>query len=214
MAEHTPQRAKSRMETWRKRYALVSDIFTPQRVGLGLLALVLLVAGLLGGWDAAVDADEDQVIRTEPSVAAKAAPFELVVKKAFQGDELKPVASATEGVRYVMVTVDVTNTSDAPVFAATLVNDLVLNVEGLRPDVRPRVLRLLDGQGARAFSPDVAVPAVIVWEQDSAHPAPTELTLTVPGRTFRQSVMDSSWDWRDPAPAVRVTLPVGPVPEA
>ena len=48
--------------------------------------------------------------------------------------------------------------------------------------------------------------------QDAAQPAPTSVTLTMSGHTFRVSTMDSSKEWRDPEPAWTVTLPVEEVP--
>lgn len=212
MADPTPRRARSRLEPWRTRYGLVSDILTPQRIGLGLLALVLLATGLLGGWGDALSADED-LPRVEPSATAEAAPFRLVVKKAFHGSELPPAVRPSDGVRYVFVTLEATNTATAPVHASILSGDLAVDVDGLTA-ANPRVLRVNDGQPARAFSPDVTVPVVVVWEQDASAPAPTALTLTVPGYTFRRSSMDASEDWRDPTPAFRVSLPVNPVPGA
>ena len=213
VADHTPQRAApKRLESWRKRYGLVSDILTPQRIGLVLLVAVLLVAGLLGGWQDALTGDEETLPTSTPSATATAAPFTLVVKKAFSGDELKPAAYPSEGVRYLFVTVDVTNASDAPTFSSILSQAATVDVPGVAEGVDPRVVRVLDGQGARSFSPDVVVPVVLIWEQDAAQPAPTSVTLTMSRHTFRVGTMDSSKEWRDPEPAWTVTLPVEEVP--
>ncbi len=215
VADHTPRRAASpRWAAWRKRYALVSDILTPQRIGLLLLLVVLLGTGLLGGWQDALTGDADDLPAVEPSASATAAPFTWVVKKAFSGDELKPAAYPRDGVRYLFVTVDATNTSDLPTFASLLTGAAHVEVPGIATQARPTVVRVLDGQAARAFSPDVAVPVVLVWEQDAAQPAPERVTVTVDGHTFRRSTMDASTEWRDPVPAFTVTLPVEEVPAA
>lgn len=206
-----PRHAVPRLEAWRTRWAWVSDILTPQRIGLGLLALVLLVAGAFGGWEDALTAEETTP-RAEPGATVAAAPFDVVVRKAFQGDALPPVANARDGVRYLFVTLDVTNTSDAPVFSSILSSDLGVDLTGVDTTFPPQVFRINDTQGARSFSPDVTVPVVVVWELDASLDPPTEVTLTVPRHTWRRASLDSSMGWRDPEPAVEVTLPVAEVP--
>ena len=97
----TPAEAEERsgFKRAQKTYALVSDILTPQRIGLFLAFALLLGIGLFGGWDAAVT-EVDDVPRGEPSATAAVPPFDVVFRRARYGDSLEPAFRPQEGVRY------------------------------------------------------------------------------------------------------------------
>lgn len=219
MAEHTPQRAKSRVETWRKRYALVSDILTPQRLGLLLAVALLAMVGVVGGWQAVegVDAPEVPVVKVGETI--KATPFEVTVRRARHFEELKPTLYPVKGYRYLVVSLDVTARKDRYVDAETLRSALSLDAPGLKtlplasgptPE-RPRLLRGLDALGARTYQPGLATSTIAVWEQELGAPIPDEVTVTLSAHTWRQWIMDGAWRWSDATPVARVTLPVDAV---
>lgn len=210
----------ARLQKAGKVYGLVSDILTPQRLGLLAAVAVLLGFGWLGGWNEAV-AETDEIAVAKVGQAHAATPFEITVKKAFHADKVSPILPTVAGRRYLMVTADVVNTSGRPVLAGTLTSDVTLDAEGLatleRRDgpavARPQVFRINDTLSARAFSPGVTVPVVLVWEQDATAKIPSQVTITVPKHAWRASSMDGSEDWRDPEPEFRVILDVAELPE-
>ncbi len=217
----SPAQRMTRLKKASKVYGLVSDILTPQRLGLLAAVAVLLGFGWLGGWNEAVaETDDIPVVKAGDAHAAK--PFEITVKKAFHADKLSPILPAIDGRRYLLVTADVVNTSDRPMLAGTLTSDLTLDATGLTTlefrdgpvSAKPQVYRINDTLGARAFSPGVTVPVVLVWQQDTTATIPGQVTVTVPAHTWRASSMDGAQDWRDPEPAFRVTLDVAELPEA
>lgn len=216
MADHTPQRAESRLETWRKRYALVSDILTPQRLGLLLAVALLGIVALAGGWQAVegVEAPETPKVAVGDKIAAT--PIEVSVRRARHFDELKPSLPRTDGYRYLVVSLDLTLRNDEFVSAYDLQRAIALDAPGLKstplrsgPRIDdPRLLRGLDGLDAKAFQPGLPTPTIAVWQQALTEPIPAEVTVTFAQQTWRQSVLDGAWRWSDPSPVARVTLPV------
>ena len=204
-----------------KVYGLVSDILSPQRVGLLIAVAVLLGFGWLGGWNEAV-AETDELPVVKAGEAHPATPFEITVKKAFHAARVDPILPTVDGRRYLLVTADVVNTSDRPVLVSTLTDDLTLDAHGLATSPsqsgpvahHPLAYRINDALGARAFSPGVTVPVVFAWEQDATVDVPAHVTVTVPAHAWRASTMDGDLGWRDPTPAFRVTLDVVALPEA
>lgn len=221
-SEPTPQgpdeeQKPSALKRAQKTYGLVSDIITPQRIGLFLAFALLAGIGLFGGWDAAVT-EVDTVPRGEPSVAAAAAPFEVTLRRVRYGNSLDPVFRARDGVRYWFVSMDVVNTSDLPVERSILTDDVTVDIPGLAasaPGRRPesRTVRLNDSLDQRTFQPDVLTPIALVWEQDAAAEIPAEVTVTLATHTWRASSMDGGLDWRDPEPGLIVTMPADPLGE-
>ena len=212
----TPAEAEERsgFKRAQKTYALVSDILTPQRIGLFLAFALLLGIGLFGGWDAAVT-EVDDVPRGEPSATAAVPPFDVVFRRARYGDSLEPAFRPQEGVRYWFVSLDVTNTTNLPVDRFTLTDDIAIDLPGLKsfPGVppRPTPYRLLDSLTQGDFQPGLTTQIALVWEQDAAAAIPDEVTLTVPKYTWRASSMDGSTGWRDAEPGLIITLPADPL---
>ena len=202
----------TRFERAKKVYELVSDVVTPQRIGLVLAALVLLVAGIAGGFDAVSAADDDTPTASVGEVV-DAAPFEITVRRARHGTELKPIAYRQDGRRHVFVTLDVRSTATLPVPAGILLNAVRIDVPGLATTASgslatPNGYRTGDGLSVRSLQPGVTVPVVLVWQQDAAAPVPETLTVTVNRQTWRTSTLEDSESWFDPEPARVVTLPV------
>ena len=121
----------TRFERARTVYELVSDVVTPQRIGLVLAALVLLVAGIAGGFDAVSAADDDTPTAAVGEVV-DAAPFEITIKRARYGTELKPIAYRQDGRRHLFVTLDVRSKDRLPVPAGILLNAVRIDARNSR----------------------------------------------------------------------------------
>lgn len=209
------------MQRVRARYALVADIFTPQRLLLLLALAAIGIASLFGGWDA-VSAEESSVTVAEPRAPMSATPFEVSARRARFADSLTTVLPREVGYRYLMVVADVTNMHDTHISGYVLTAAAELDAPGLRTDLlssgetprRPVVMRLDDGLTQRSFQPGLTSAVFLVWQQDARLPVPATVTLTLAQYTQRRSSMDGSLGWFDPDPVVRVTLPVEPVEEA
>lgn len=210
----------SRLQRAAKMYSQVSDILTPGRIALLLGALLLLVIGVFGGWGAASDSVEE-ITEVEAGKAFGAAPFELTVKRAFVFDEIEGVFPAEEGKRYLSVSAEIENLSDLPVLSVVLAEGVSLDVDGLAtieldegPHViDPRVVRLADSLSARSFQPGLSVDVVLVWQQRTSEPIPKEIQATFSQHTWRRSVMDDTFGWRDPVPTTRVGLALNELEE-
>lgn len=211
-----------------KVFGLTKDLVTPTNVAVGALVLILAGVGLTGGWGA-VAAEADAEADTVPTKAAgevfTAKPFQLAITKARAFDELPGVLPKSKGARYLVVAADVTDTDaryvedDAGITRHLIDDDAVsIDAKGLVDQLgkpltegkapRPTVLRVNDTQRQAAFQPGVLTPVIVVFEQASSEPVPTELTVTVNSFTWRKSTLDNHYFWADPKPAAKVTLPV------
>lgn len=208
----------SRFKRVAKWYGYVSDILTPSRIGLILGAALLLAVGLFGGWGAVDEAiDEVPVVETDEQFGA--APFEITVVSARVFDELEGYFPAEEGSQYIAVSLKVENVSDRPVSSYILSSGTSLGVSGLAtveldsgPQPRvPQVVRLADGLSERTFQPGLPVEILLVWQQDVTVPQAPEVGVSFSGHIWRKSVMDGTFDWRNPAPAAQIALPLKPV---
>lgn len=215
MAEHTPQRAVSRWEPWRKRYALVSDILTPQRIGLVLAVALLGIVGVVGGWDAVEGVETPEVPVVEVGTLIEAAPFEVTVRRARHFERLPNTLPSADGFRYLALSLDVTVRNDQWVSFTDLKNAVRLEADSLRPlgdepgrRPDPTLLRGLDALPVRSLQPGLTTSTIVVWQQSTDVPVPNTVTVELDQQTWRQSTLDGGWRWSDGAPVARVTLPV------
>lgn len=215
-----PPKQPSRLKRAAKAYSYVSDIFTPQRIGLFLAAGVLAVVGMFGGWGAAGDAAQD-IPTAEVGEPGETTPFTVTPTRARVFDELGGVYYAEEGYRYIVVIMDVENTSAEFTSTTPLRQGTTLDVDGLRTleldsgpkIVEPTVLRGADSLTQYTFQPGLPTNVVLAWQQHVESPIPDEITITFSDFSWRRSVMDDSMGWRDPTPAVTYVLPLEPLDE-
>lgn len=225
MTRETPgeEATPTRLQRWKGRYALVSDILTPKRLGLLIVVLLLAAVGLVGGWDrVTAETDRTPVVAAGAKVSAK--PFEVEILRVRQGAAVDGLVQKADGVRFVYVIARVKVTGSKAVPYNTLIELLSVDVPGLatRPtkfDERgftekpPKVARVSDTLVPSNLQPGMTYDLAFAWEQDAAVAAPTTTTVTISGHTWRASTLDGSWGWRDPAPVARLTTDVLPVKE-
>ena len=175
------------------------------------------MVGIVGGWDRVAASDDALPVAT-PSATMAVAPFDAVLRRVRVGDELPPVARPQEGVRYLFVSLDLTNTSPRPATGDVLADLVTIDAPGLRQlagiTVSPMVYRLGDAQQARALQPGVATPVVLIWEQDASQPVPETVTVTVHSHTWRPSAATGQEQWLDQTPVAEAVMKVDPLGEA
>ncbi|SNU01842.1 hypothetical protein SAMN06298212_11830 [Ruaniaceae bacterium KH17] len=215
-----PPKKPSRLKRAAKAYSYVSDIFTPQRIGLLLGALLLLAVGVFGGWGAVGDAVEDVEI-LEVGQSAETSPFTLTPSRARVFDELAGVFYAEDGYRYIAVLMTVENTTDTFVSTETLREGTTIDAAGVRTielEAGPRVIdaevrRGIDGLSQPTFQPGLPTEVVLAWQQAVTEPIPDEITIGFSDFTWRTSTLDGSMGWRDAVPAAQFVLPLEPLDE-
>lgn len=212
--------ANARLERAKKGYSLVSDIFTPTRLLVLLAVLILLPVSLWGGLDAVAETPED-LPTVDAWEALETNPLTITPTKFLYGDSINGVLSEQIGARYLFLAVDVTNTSDAPVSSTLLTSSLTLGAQQLKTTflhsgklAPPVAYRINDGLQLGALQPDVTVPVLLVWQQNSAVPAPAEVEVTASSWTWRADSLTGSLGWRDQTPEVLTTLPLTPAGDA
>lgn len=192
-------------------------------VGLPVLTALLLVGviGLFGGWESASAQREDTLPAIPPGQEITVEPFELTAIRAGHTMELEPVLRAEDGVRRLILTMEVTITTDSPLGSGTLKRAVTLEAPGLRPSpngqgpglpgnhvVSENVLRVVDSLSSNALQPGLTQRLAFVWLQDSQEPVPDSLTFTLHQHTYRTSYLEPTYSWFDPEPVATVTLPV------
>ncbi|MGI6878172.1 hypothetical protein [Microbacterium sp. gxy059] len=159
----------------------------------------------------------------DPDEIVEAAPFAISVTRARVFDELADVFPAEDGMRYIAVMATAENTSDDPVAARVLAQAVALDLPRLQTIaldagekiVDPEVLRSADSLPQRTFQPGLPIEVVLAWKQHVAEPVAAEASVVFSEQTWRRSLLDDSWGWRDGEPSSRLTLPLEPldVPE-
>lgn len=184
-------------------------------VGLTLVAGVI-IAGLIslfGGWDTIL-AERD---KTLPVVAAgekvRADPFDVKFLKAFQAVEAKPAFRPTPGKRWLLITMEVTNTTGQYVYSTLLIKSLSLQADGLTSEfgldtIDPSLYRLPDGLSPVSFQPDLTQKVVAAWQQSESKPLPKELTVTLSENSYRESSLTGEKGWFDPEEKISAALTV------
>ena len=206
---------RSRLLRAAKWYGYVSDVLTPQRIGLLLGAALLVIVGFAGGFGAVLE-DGELVPVTEAGEVTSAAPFSLAVRRAVSFMELSPAFPAEPDYRYVSVSVDVTNSSDTFVSANVLASGVSVSLQGQRTmmlsagptPLQPQIVRTADTLNQPTFQPGLTTNVVLIWQQSTAESIPTEVTITLDQHTWRRSSLDRTYGWRDPVPVTQITLPV------
>ncbi len=206
-SEEPERAADSRLEAWRSRYELVSDIATPSRIGLVLAAVVLVLTGAFGGLDA-VQTSTEEVPSAAAGTPLKVPPLAVTVASLRHADALPPVARAIEGRTYYMAVLEVTNTGDRVVRGQTFADALTLEVPGVEVTGPAQVYRVEDSLLARGFQPGVPNQVVALWTAPSSAPVATDATLTLSSLTWHKYLASASAEWRVDEPVFRLTLPV------
>lgn len=215
-AADPPQSPASKLERAKDAYELVSDVLTPQTLLILLAAAIIGVTGLFGGWNNVATA-ERALPTLAPSATTTASPFALAAEKGVWFAEQKGAGLYPRpGVRYVMVSLRVTNLTKEPLWTATLNHALVPQLEGREQSgsqpAPPQILQVDDAQALQVLQPGLPYHLVVVWTQQDTAPAPTQLTIDVASHTFRVSSIDAAQDWRDPEAQASVTVPIRPAP--
>jgi hypothetical protein len=196
--------------------ALFWDLAKPQYVALLIGLVVLAIVSLSGGWNS-IEAGPAAVRPTPPGSPLTATPFTITVKKALWTEaSVKGLIYAEEGVRSLMVSVEITNFTPEPVSTLTLGNAFRIDSEGLvrfgKPapaaKVGPTMKRAADFRLATYAQPNLPTRLVLIWEQSTTLDPPTQVVVTVRKHTWRASALAGGMDWFDAADTATVTLPV------
>lgn len=189
-------------------------------LGLGVFLAALLVSGLFGGWQEA--ADETPALTVGEPITAT--PVTVTVLGATTATDMgNHLLSETEG-RYLVVAADLVTEQTQSIPHSDVADAIrVRGVEGLfrrydrdRPahEIPPKVIVAADRSELGDLPPGLTYRTLLVWEQRPGSPAPTEVTVEVYGKTYRESSIDATMRWFDPALAARATIPVQPRLEA
>lgn len=191
------------------------DLASPANLFLLAALAVLFLIGLFGGWDKLAE-KKTAVPTASLGQELVANPFKLKFSKGFWFTHVPDLYSLRSDERGLLVTVDVTNVSKAPVEGEELERAFRLTEGGLlslgspvaSEKAAPEIKRGADLRTAYAVQPGLPTRLALFWTQKASLPVPKELTLVVYKQTFRQSRLDGSMRYFDPTETVTVKVPL------
>lgn len=193
------------------------DLLTPANIFLLALVVILLLTGLLGGWNNLSESKRVLPV-AETGKDIEVNPFRIQVRKAMWFTNFPQMFALRPGQRGLVVTMDVTNISDSYISVHKL--EEALRLEGLQlvDHIRqqpvasekavPYAVRGSDGFPEQTLQPGLPVRLGLVWVQDIKTPAPRELDMALYKQTYRQSSLDGSMDYFDRQPVYKLTMPL------
>lgn len=200
--------------TW-KFGQFLSDVLTPTNIIFGVIALVLLLVGALGGWGHVREADRELTAVAPGEQTSLATPWRITITRSWRTDELDGLLTKKKGTRYLIVVGRVANEHNEPVPGVLLRKAMQIDVPGCRTDglplgqdaCHPHQLLRDDTLSMADLQPGMELPFFAVFEQDSASPAPNQISVQLSSQTWRASSLDGGMDWRDLTPVATVTVP-------
>ncbi|WP_053205458.1 hypothetical protein [Jiangella muralis] len=176
----------------------------------GAIVLAVLVAG-------GFDPMEKPAAEVEPLAVGESVdlgPFVVTADRLRVVDELPGVSEGDDGTRVLALVATVTATGTTTQYGAMLSESVALDgvpgvpADGDGPVPADAVYVMADGTRLDAVQPGLEYEVALVWEQDVRADAPSEARLVLVGRTLRESSIDRSMEWLDPAPVVAGDLEV------
>ena len=178
----------------------------------------MVVAGVaiipFGGWSTV--ASKDEAPRIALGQQNDGLPWNVTVTGARLLDDQPPLHASVAGNRWVVVLATVEVTSDesrydiADALRISGVEGLVEPISiGLSPGIAPAtVLVVSDLTDLGYLHPGLPENVAFAWEQSSTVPVPTQLQVTIFGKTVRRDTITGFKSWLDPTARGVVTVPV------
>lgn len=199
---------------------LFHDLLKPRNIAMLVGLAAIGIVALTGGLGEVATADQD-LPTTTPSATATAPPLEVVVRKAYWTTKsVTGLFPAQDGIRHLMVSIELTNTGDQPIPVYTVAESFRIDAGGLVENgtvvdsaaADPVVTRSNDLADAGAAQPGLITPLVLVWQQKTTQAVPTSFLVTIRGHVWRASALDGSMQWLDASDEYRVSIPVVELP--
>lgn len=174
-------------------------------VGVATVLAMLAAGGLNPTTVVATDVDP-----LELGVAVDTGPFDITIDRVRAVDELPGISEGDEATRVIAMVATVSITQSTTQGGYLLNDSLTLSgVPGLVSyddsaddgAIAPTdSFVMADGTRLDALQPGLEYEVAIVWEQETTQPTPTEVEVELVGYTLRESSIDHSQEWLDPAP--------------
>jgi len=179
-----------------------------QRVTLVVVAVAALAIIPFGGWSS--NASSHQPVQLGLNEPNDGLPWKITVTGGRLLDDQPPLVASVSGDRWIVILATVEITADESR------NDLsdalrVSGAEGLVTDFddAPVMVALVsDFSYGPYLQPGLAEQLAFGWQQDLGAPVPTQVQVTIFGKTLRRSSLTNSMEWLDNAPRAVVTVPI------
>lgn len=178
------------------------------------VVVALALTAALGGWARTVP---ESVTRVEPGAEVTATPFRFQLDRAEATYE-QAGTLAEPGQAYLVISGVLTLDSDEAVGSTTLGEALSIDLPtgydafGSPSDEAEAAIRVAaDGSMLLGIGPGLSYDVLVTYVVDEAD-VPDQVTLTLNEHIRRESSLDFTLGWFDPAPVARVTFDVAPLP--
>jgi hypothetical protein len=190
-----------------ERSAGIRDWLTLQRVVLGLVAVATLISIPFGGLRDAKDDDPDHgVPRIEVNQLSEGGPFNVTVTGGRLLKDQDGLHTSKDNNRWlcILATLEVTDTKSSMDFYELFVVKGAQGIVSKVPDVRV----VSDLAIAPALHPGVPEKMVFLWEQEADAPVPTQVEVTIIGKTYRPDSFTNNLGWFDATERAVLTVPI------
>jgi hypothetical protein len=178
-----------------------------QRVALVVVVLAGLAIIPFGGWSARPPAGVPKIALSQPS---NGLPWNITVTGGRLVDDQPPLVAKEAGDRWIIIlaTVEITaNESRSDVASALRVSGADGLVKG--DEDGPVMVALLSDFNAFPYlQPGLAEQLAFGWQQSPSAPVPTQVQVTIIGKTLRRSSLTGTMEWLDDAPRAVVEVPI------
>lgn len=170
-------------------------------VGVAALAIVPF-----GGWSAA-DGTTERLPRLAVDEVSEGLPWNITITGGRLLDDQPPLRATEPGNRWVIILATVEVTADASR------NDIadalrISGADGLVDTVPGAVAVVSDLTERPYLHPNLAEAMLFGWEQSASAPVPTEVEVTIFGKTLRRDSLTGLQQWMDRSPRAVVSVPI------
>jgi hypothetical protein len=188
--------------------SLKSIHWSPQRVAIALAVLAAVAVIPFGGWSAAADGPTGPLPRLAVDEVSEGGPWRITVTGGRLLDDQPPLRATDPNNRWVIILATVEVTADAS--RGDIADALrISGVEGLVSADAPDTVALVsDFTVYPSLHPGLPESVLFAWEQSATAPVPTEVDVTIFGKTLRRDSLTGSQQWLDRAPRAVVRVPI------
>jgi hypothetical protein len=179
-----------------------------QRVAIALAILSAIAVAPFGGWSAAAHGPAGPPPRLEVDQVSEGGPWKITITGGRLLDDQPPLRATDPNNRWVIIlaTVEVTADTSRKDIADAL---RISGAEGLVDDDEPGTVALVsDFTQYPTLHPGLPESVLFAWEQSATAPVPTEVEVTIFGKTLRPDSLSGLRQWLDLAPRAVVRVPI------
>lgn len=176
-------------------------------MAFALVIVAALAVIPFGGWSPAVDGPAGPLPRLALDEVSEGGPWNVTITGGRLLDDQPPLRASDPGNRWVIILATVQVTADTS-RSDTIDILRISGAEGLTSDAPDTIALVSDFTLYPSLHPGLPESVLFAWEQAATAPVPTEVEVTIFGKTLRRDSLTGSRQWLDRAPRAVVRVPI------